>query len=300
MKPPLKSPLLALLISIPFPGFGHFYCGCFSRGAVIIIALYVTVLMLCAANPVVGLLLMTGLIAATARDAWRCAQIEAKKESLDLERGTPPRRWVLWAWIACRALWIVTIPGLWGTGMLLIAAPALRQARWTGLYTAVPALVALYLTWLAAHYTWDVYRGAQALPERALFTEIGTTSIVFGVCFLLFLIAAPAFAPLLRKSAEGTMKGNLAVLRGAVERYRSEHDGRAPESLEALVAARNLEKVPLLWPKFSGIDHPREALTAVVSSTAAADSGRWAYRLTGSIFIDCTHTDTRGAFWSSY
>lgn len=106
--------------------------------------------------------------------------------------------------------------------------------------------------------------------------------------------------------AEGAMKAGLGLLRAEVDRYRGEHD-RPPESLEALVAAKALPGIPPLWPRHIGVPHPRTAATTIVGEPLAADTGRWAYvvsssspGLSGAVFIDCTHTDTRGKAWTSY
>ena len=138
-------------------------------------------------------------------------------------------------------------------------------------------------------------------------TEIITTIIATGICALLIAIVAPTFAPLFQKSAEAGIRVNLSELRVAVDRYRSEHEGRAPNSIGALVEAKTITEIPLLWHKSAKIPHPRTAEAAVVADRTATDSGRWAFvvspsspSLTGTVFIDCTHTDTRGRLWSEY
>lgn len=130
---------------------------------------------------------------------------------------------------------------------------------------------------------------------------------ICGVVAVLAAIVLPGFSGLFRKSAEGAMKGSLAAMRQAIENYRRAHGGRAPESLEDLVGAGDLAQIPPLWPRFSGIAHPTSAAATVVAEAAMTDSGRWAYvvsasspGLTGALFIDCTHTDTRGSAWTSY
>ncbi|MDD5302915.1 MAG: hypothetical protein PHS14_07360 [Elusimicrobia bacterium] len=220
----------------------------------------------------------------------------------------PTRRWMLWTWAACRAAWILIFPGLFGLAMTIGAFHAAKHGRTaSAVQSAAYGLAALVFAGWSARRAWRVLRGAEAMDESAMTTELGAAAGVFGLCLIFLLIAAPGFSGLFRKSAEGAMKGNLVLLRQAVERYRLEHGGRAPESLEALVAAKIIPEMPPLWPRFSEIPHPRKGEAVVVAVTAPADTGRWAYvvslsspGLTGTVFIDCTHTDTKGSFWTEY
>ncbi|OGS39194.1 MAG: hypothetical protein A2506_08520 [Elusimicrobia bacterium RIFOXYD12_FULL_66_9] len=304
----MKSPVIAALLSLPLPGLGHLYCGRSSRGFAIMVGYHVALPTLAWVHHICAMIALPLLIALTARDAWRCAEAESRLAGAELERGVPARRWVLWSWVACRAFWIGLIPGLWGVGLLFIAAAAVWHGRLaSGLSQAVLAATLLYLFWRGTRQTWEAASGMRALSERAMLAEIGSAAVASAIAFVLFLIVAPAFTGLFRKSAEGSAKGNLVGLRGAVERYRAAHGGQAPESIDALVAARTIEKIPPVWPRFSGVPHPREAGALVLPSMAVTDSGRWAYiaahssaSLTGAVFIDCTHTDTRGSFWSAY
>ena len=104
----LKSPLLALLISIPLPGFGHFYLGSFLRGFVILIAVYIILPALTSLHGGVALIGWVVAVGFVARDAWLCAKAEVLKETSELAAGVKPRGWIVWAWAACRAAWIVS------------------------------------------------------------------------------------------------------------------------------------------------------------------------------------------------
>ena len=63
--------------------------------------------------------------------------------------------------------------------------------------------------------------------------------------------------------------------------------------------SKALAKLPSLWGRFSEIPHPKTSAARVAPDGGAADSGKWGYA-DGAVFIDCTHTDTRGSFWTSY
>lgn len=290
------------------PGFGHFYAGAGVRGIVIMIGFYIVMPVLASVHGAIAIVCWPIAVVFVTRDAWLCAKAENLKELAEIAAGAAPRRWLLWIWAACRALWITAAPGLFGIGMLITSGAALKQgAILHGLILGAYACAPLFLVWWAARETWLAVTGVRSVTESALKTEIGTTVLVTGFCALLLAIAAPAFSGLFRKSAEGGIKGNLGELRLAVDRYRREHDGRAPDSIGAMVAAKTIPEIPRLWRRFDESPHSQTAEASVVADRTATDSGRWAFvvspsspSLTGTLFIDCTHTDTRGRFWSEY
>jgi Tfp pilus assembly protein PilE/TM2 domain-containing membrane protein YozV len=302
-----KSPLLAALISIPMPGVGHMYAGAITRGLVILLASWLAVPAAASALGPPGLIVVVLFLAWVSRDAWTTAERESAEEERALAAGAPPRAWVAWAWAAARAAWILPVPALGGAALAVSSVLLLFHGRAEALGTALLAAPLLLLAWLAASHTGEVLNGERAMAESAMKDEIGATLLVGGVAGVLFLIAAPAYRGLFRRSAEGAMKGNLVALRQAVERYRGAHAGRAPESLDALASDKALGGIPSLWPSGSGVPHERTSASIVVGAVAGADSGRWAYvvsasspEATGTIYIDCTHTDTRGGAWTSY
>lgn len=307
-RAPAKSPLIALLLSLALPGFGHFYAGSFMRGVVVLIGAYIVLPALASLHGAVALVCWPVAAGFVARDAWLCAKAENLKEQAELAAGAAPRRWLVWTWAACRAAWIVILPGAVGAGMLFGAAADARQGHpLAALFSGASAAIPLAIAWLAGRETWRVVAGAVAAAESSLKAEIGTTVIIAGFCALLVAIALPSFSGLWRKSAEGGIKANLGELRQAVDRYRRAHDGRPPDSIAAMVEAGIIPGIPALWRNYDGIPHAHAAEAAVFASTAATDSGRWAFvvspsspSLTGAVFIDCTHTDTRGRFWSEY
>ncbi|MCM2304700.1 MAG: hypothetical protein NDJ72_08360 [Elusimicrobia bacterium] len=220
-----------------------------------------------------------------------------------MENAPLPARRLIWLWAGFRALWITAFPLLCGAGMLAGAWFELKRGgRFTvaAVSSLVVAFLFLALAWTAARHTWQVMTGAKPAPAAALKGEILSTVAVFLACALLFAIVAPYFSGLFRRSHEGALKARLADLRAVVERYRAAHGGQAPPSLE------DLGELPPLWGRFAEIPHPA-APAAVLVDGASADTGKWAYvispsspSLTGTVFIDCTHTDSKGSVWSSY
>ena len=126
--------------------------------------------------------------------------------------------------------------------------------------------------------------------------------IVVAIIGILVAIAIPKFASLIRKSAEGQTKGNLGAIRSALSIYYGDMEGQYPAALEALtIGGKYLTALPVAkTPNY----HPDSA--AVNYSTAASDAGGWTYDNTltdpnlGTVLVNCTHTDSKGAVWTSY
>ncbi|MBI2787854.1 MAG: hypothetical protein HYX59_04160 [Elusimicrobia bacterium] len=214
-----------------------------------------------------------------------------------MDEAPPPKRWLVWLWAAFRALWITAFPLLCAVGMLIGAWSELKRGgRFTvaAVNSLVVAFLFLALAWTAARHTWQVMTGAKPALVAALKGEIMTTIAVFVACALLFAMVAPYFSGLFRRSHEGALKARLADLRAVVERYRTSHGGNPPPTLD------DLGELPPLWGRYTEIPHP-ETPAAVLTGGAASDTGKWAYAApTGTVFIDCTHTDSRGSSWTSY
>lgn len=98
----------------------------------------------------------------------------------------------------------------------------------------------------------------------------------YVMCGLIFM-AAPKFAELSYRSAEGTAKGHLDRLRSEAER------GRWPGEWPAIAA-----------PPF----HPKSS--ARLLSATPDDAGGWQVTPSSLVYVNCTHTDVRGRVWHSY
>lgn len=93
----------------------------------------------------------------------------------------------------------------------------------------------------------------------------------------------------------------LSGLRLSVELFRQERKS-PPASFQETLRAGTLEEAPYL-------KLPRHLGTASVQDTPAmkiTDSGGWAYITDprspdfGLVYIDCSHKDERGRFWSEF
>jgi uncharacterized RDD family membrane protein YckC/type II secretory pathway pseudopilin PulG len=172
--------------------------------------------------------------------------------------------------------------------------------------------------------------------KRALHDYIADTRVVrveelgFGrkfaviVCGLLFpllvvlgiaaAIAIPKFSQLSTLAGEGAAKGRLGSLRSSLSIYYGDTEGHYPADLNALV--------PKYLPSIdspSVASHPGAAGVELYGAEACGgpkgtdidpaklrDTGKWGYVVApkapcdGTVFVDCTHQDTKGKPWYTY
>ena len=109
----------------------------------------------------------------------------------------------------------------------------------------------------------------------------------------------------MRVAKEGGTKGNLGSIRSALSVYYADTEGQYPGGLFGLtIGGTYLTKLPDAdIPPY----HPRSAAVSAGSGTAGInDGGGWAYSSdasrteAGSVWVNCTHTDSKGSRWSSY
>ena len=133
-------------------------------------------------------------------------------------------------------------------------------------------------------------------------------SVPFGIAFglgtlVLLVIALPKLANLIRKSGEGSVKGNLGALKGALAVYYGENQGMYPvDDLASLTLnGKYMQNIP---PAMFHPFHERTVLVHV--GTKADDTGGWMYDNAstdvsfGSLWMNCTHTDDKGTRWNEY
>lgn len=147
--------------------------------------------------------------------------------------------------------------------------------------------------------------------------------IVVAIIGILAAIAIPKFADLIRKSKEGSTKGNLGSIRSALSIYYGENEGRYPIYLRNLVATdasaetggtadnKYLDEIPTA--KVGAYGHPDDSGV----STDGTDDGDldftdwaegWIYGSytgagnadDGKVAVSCTHTDSKSSFVSGW
>ena len=126
--------------------------------------------------------------------------------------------------------------------------------------------------------------------------------IVVAIIGILAAIAIPKFASLIRKSNEGASKGNLGSIRGALSIYYGDLEGQYPSDMTSLtIGGKYLATVPAAKaPNY----HPD--VSTVTNTNVPNDLGGWAYNNVttdanlGTVWVNCTHTDTKGSIWTAY
>jgi len=138
--------------------------------------------------------------------------------------------------------------------------------------------------------------------------------IVVAIIGILSAIAIPKFADLIRKSNEGATKGNLGAIRSAMSIYYGEIEGWYPTTDPGPVLTMDngkyLKEIPACYnPPY----HPKVAVFDMTNSTGGVENGTagaWAYQESrtpnagdkpwGDVWVNCTHTDSKGTTWSAY
>ena len=129
--------------------------------------------------------------------------------------------------------------------------------------------------------------------------------IVVAIIGILAAIAIPKFAELIRKSNEGASKGNLGSIRSALSIYYGDMEGVYPTDVVALTQnGKYMTAIPKAkTPNF----HPDSAsVNQAATPVDDTKNGGWAYDNSntdpnfGSLWVNCTHTDTKGSIWTGY
>jgi len=128
--------------------------------------------------------------------------------------------------------------------------------------------------------------------------------IVVAIIGILAAVAIPKFATLIRKSHEGATRGSLAGIRSALNIYYGDMEGQYPDDLTSLtISGKYLDALPLAKaPNY----HADASWVHNGPSGAFSDDGNWEYDNVvgdanrGSVWVNCTHTDSKGSVWTSY
>lgn len=155
-----------------------------------------------------------------------------------------------------------------------------------------------------------IYVDGVGAGRKGFFAFLGVLAVVVplssvGALGALGIKSFGHFKDLQTYGKESKTKGGLGSLRSALEIYYGDLDGQYPASLEALIP-RYLETMPK-----TELDEHRETdvWTPYGAEACAAgfkDAGGWGYvaeataSCRGRVFVDCTHTDSKGSTWTAY
>lgn len=125
--------------------------------------------------------------------------------------------------------------------------------------------------------------------------------IVVAIIGILAAIAIPKFAELIRKSGEGSTKGNLGAYRSALSIYYGDMEGQYPDGLGGLFTKY------MATPPSTKLSpyHPDQVWTTTGTSVPSDVAG-WGYdnvqgdANVGQVWVNCTHTDSKGTVWATY
>lgn len=140
--------------------------------------------------------------------------------------------------------------------------------------------------------------------DERMKTAVATASLVFSmtVCALFGTIAINKFRGLTRMGSEGASRGNLGAIRSALSIYYGDTAGVYPSSLNSLTeGGKYLREIPMAIVPYYHRDSSK-----VTFGKVPDDSGGWVYdndpkdKDFGLVFVNCTHTDTKGSSWNSY
>lgn len=127
--------------------------------------------------------------------------------------------------------------------------------------------------------------------------------IVISVIAIIVMIAAPRFGTMIRTSNENNTRAQLNAIRKALSLYQTDFEGAFPSDLAPLTqpGSKYLSKAPAAYTAAHG------SLTSVdygATLDAGLDNGSWGYVNAGPqwghIWVQCSHTDSKGKTWNQY
>lgn len=126
--------------------------------------------------------------------------------------------------------------------------------------------------------------------------------IVVTIISILALVVIPKFNNLMQSAKEGSTKGNLGVLRSAIKMYYAENEGLNPSTLTAGLIPKHLNELPPV--RIGTYNHPIRSGEISATDDPNAVAG-WVYPDLstpdfGKVWVNCTHTDTKGEIVSTW
>lgn len=165
-----------------------------------------------------------------------------------------------------------------------------------------------------------VYLDGVSRGRRVAFTVLGVVALLSPLFFVGAMLGATGgvgrFKELAVKSKEGANKGGLGMLRSAASIYYGDAEGAYPAGLDALVP-KYIESIPAVkaephaestaWTAYGDeLCTGKSEYGQELDPAKLKDTGGWGYvadpnsKCWGMIFVDCSHKDTKGKYWTEY
>ena len=128
---------------------------------------------------------------------------------------------------------------------------------------------------------------------------MGKKFILISGIAALVLAASGVFGYMNYSMSSAPVIRKLSGMRIAVGLFRMSN-GRPPRDIEEMIRSGNLEAAPELKLR----THTASSKVRNASSTEVIDTGGWGYVNDpkradyGTVFIDCSHADEKGRYWS--
>lgn len=167
-----------------------------------------------------------------------------------------------------------------------------------------------------------VYVDGVSAGRRTLFTVLGVIGFLAPALGLIagFYFGVGGFGrfrDLTVRSKEGATKGNLGSLRSAASIYYGDTEGSYPPALDHLLDPKYLAAMPAAkvkdhaassaWTAYGDeVCLPGGQYGGSIDATKVKDTGGWGYvadaqsKCWGTIFVDCSHKDSKDRSWTEY
>ena len=129
--------------------------------------------------------------------------------------------------------------------------------------------------------------------------------VVLAVLVTLAAIAMEKFGGAIRTANENSTRSKLSSLRSALAIYYADMEGQYPADLTPMLQPGS-KYLTAVMPLYTGAHGKTDAVTYVPAKENIGDTGTWAYVNTtgktdwGTVYIQCTHTDSKGRVWNQY
>jgi prepilin-type N-terminal cleavage/methylation domain-containing protein len=138
--------------------------------------------------------------------------------------------------------------------------------------------------------------------SRAGFTLI-ELMIAASIISLLIAVAIPRISGTIRLANEASTKAKLGSIRTALSIYYADNDGAYPSDLDPLMRPGSKYLARVL-PLYTGAHGERNSVQYSSARSGDSDTGAWGYvnsgSETGTVWVDCSHTDSKNHIWNAY